>query len=229
MMTRRVDKLFVMLGATISGVALAASAQAATIISYDVTNASLSGFGGWAHTYNGTIAGSTYSGGSGTLNDGAIGTSEVNTQLFETNLTPTITAFLDSATTIGTIDVLTGLFPNSIPGNIVGFTVTIGVNSAAYTTTGFGSIQGNGYFQNQRITLTGQLASTATTSFTLSNFITAPGSFDFVFAIGELAVTGQQVTPAVPEPATWAMMMTGFGLVGGAMRYRRRKTSVSFG
>jgi len=28
---------------------------------------------------------------------------------------------------------------------------------------------------------------------------------------------------AVPEPATWAMMITGFGLVGGAMRRRPRK------
>lgn len=33
---------------------------------------------------------------------------------------------------------------------------------------------------------------------------------------------------AVPEPATWAMMMIGFGAVGASMRYRRRKTSVAF-
>jgi hypothetical protein len=26
------------------------------------------------------------------------------------------------------------------------------------------------------------------------------------------------ITTAVPEPATWAMMILGFGLVGGAMR-----------
>lgn len=32
----------------------------------------------------------------------------------------------------------------------------------------------------------------------------------------------------VPEPASWAMMLSGFGLVGGAMR-ARRKTAVSFG
>ena len=32
--------------------------------------------------------------------------------------------------------------------------------------------------------------------------------------------------PAVPEPATWAMMIAGFGLVGGAMR--RRSTKVRF-
>jgi|GEM_PF-952665 len=32
---------------------------------------------------------------------------------------------------------------------------------------------------------------------------------------------------AVPEPATWAMMIAGFGLVGGTMR-RQRKVAVSF-
>ena len=31
------------------------------------------------------------------------------------------------------------------------------------------------------------------------------------------------VTPGVPEPASWAMMIGGFGLAGGAMRVRRRK------
>jgi len=29
---------------------------------------------------------------------------------------------------------------------------------------------------------------------------------------------------AVPEPATWMLMLIGFGLVGGAMRYRRDRT-----
>jgi len=33
---------------------------------------------------------------------------------------------------------------------------------------------------------------------------------------------------AVPEPATWAMMIGGFGLVGAAMRRRAGKVSVSF-
>ena len=31
---------------------------------------------------------------------------------------------------------------------------------------------------------------------------------------------------AVPEPATWAMLILGFGMVGGAIRYRRRETAV---
>ena len=33
---------------------------------------------------------------------------------------------------------------------------------------------------------------------------------------------------AVPEPATWAMMLVGFGMTGVAMRYRRRKIRAVF-
>ncbi len=33
---------------------------------------------------------------------------------------------------------------------------------------------------------------------------------------------------AVPEPATWAMMIGGFAAVGGSLRNRRRKTKISF-
>ena len=36
------------------------------------------------------------------------------------------------------------------------------------------------------------------------------------------------VSPDVPEPASWAMMLVGFGAIGGAMR-SRRKVAVSFG
>ena len=39
-------------------------------------------------------------------------------------------------------------------------------------------------------------------------------------------LTLAQATAAVPEPATWAMMIAGFGLVGGTMR--RRSTKVAF-
>jgi hypothetical protein len=33
--------------------------------------------------------------------------------------------------------------------------------------------------------------------------------------------------PAVPEPATWAMMIAGFGLVGGALRRHSIRTSIA--
>lgn len=38
----------------------------------------------------------------------------------------------------------------------------------------------------------------------------------------------QSVAGSVPEPAAWAMMIFGFGLVGGAMRYRRERVAFSF-
>ncbi len=34
---------------------------------------------------------------------------------------------------------------------------------------------------------------------------------------------------AVPEPASWAMMLGGFGLIGSALRSQRRRTEVAFG
>ncbi|MBS0488498.1 MAG: PEPxxWA-CTERM sorting domain-containing protein, partial [Proteobacteria bacterium] len=44
---------------------------------------------------------------------------------------------------------------------------------------------------------------------------------------------GQQYTwaqfslSAVPEPATWAMMIIGFGVVGSTVRASRRRTALS--
>jgi len=58
------------------------------------------------------------------------------------------------------------------------------------------------------------------------NYVT--GIYD-QYASGSL--TNERVTinlvSGVPEPATWAMMLTGFGLVGGAMR-RKARMAVSF-
>ncbi|RYD20158.1 MAG: PEP-CTERM sorting domain-containing protein, partial [Lysobacteraceae bacterium] len=33
---------------------------------------------------------------------------------------------------------------------------------------------------------------------------------------------------AVPEPATWALMLLGFGMVGAATRYRRRASRIAY-
>lgn len=44
-----------------------------------------------------------------------------------------------------------------------------------------------------------------------------------------LTLSVPATTAAVPEPASWAMMLGGFGLVGGALRSsRRQKTTVTF-
>lgn len=55
------------------------------------------------------------------------------------------------------------------------------------------------------------------------------GSLGFTFfGIDNLMFTPNADTPpAVPEPASWAMMIAGFGLVGGAMRRRAKSNFVT--
>ena len=45
-----------------------------------------------------------------------------------------------------------------------------------------------------------------------------------------LYVSGSpSAAPAVPEPETWALMVSGFGLIGGAMRRRPAKAILAHG
>ncbi|UAK26472.1 PEPxxWA-CTERM sorting domain-containing protein [Sphingomonas nostoxanthinifaciens] len=60
---------------------------------------------------------------------------------------------------------------------------------------------------------------------------TNTGNVESIFVKnGTISCTGPSctITSGVPEPASWAMMLSGFGLLGGAMR-RRQRTTVSFG
>lgn len=50
----------------------------------------------------------------------------------------------------------------------------------------------------------------------LDNFGGSPG-----FDVGFIQVLPGSIGPGVPEPATWAMMIAGFGLVGATMRRRK--------
>jgi hypothetical protein len=49
-----------------------------------------------------------------------------------------------------------------------------------------------------------------------------------VVTSGSLISSVDRPVAAVPEPATWAMMFLGFGMIGGAARYRSRKTNVAY-
>jgi hypothetical protein len=45
--------------------------------------------------------------------------------------------------------------------------------------------------------------------------------------ISDFAPENRTLSAAVPEPSTWAMLLLGFGFVGGAMRSARRRQKVT--
>lgn len=57
-------------------------------------------------------------------------------------------------------------------------------------------------------------------SYTTASFSTTGGGFSTFKQLR--LVLGQPTTPPVPEPATWAMMLLGFGGIGMAMRRSRK-------
>lgn len=46
---------------------------------------------------------------------------------------------------------------------------------------------------------------------------------------GDFLLSQRANTLSIPEPATWAFMMLGFGAIGGAFRRQRARTTVSYG
>ena len=126
-----------------------APAFAQTITSYDIEQAARSGFGGWGHTYGGTIVDTgnffangnpftraDYSGGSGTLNDGSDGVGAGDTQLFANNndAQPRITLHLDNTYNISSLTLFSFDSGNIIPGSIASCSVTIGGQTEHFTT-----------------------------------------------------------------------------------------------
>jgi hypothetical protein len=43
--------------------------------------------------------------------------------------------------------------------------------------------------------------------------------------LDDVSVVAKGLPPAVPEPATWGMLLAGFGLIGGVARYRRNRAT----
>ena len=98
-------------------------------------------------------------------------------------------------------------------------------NAALFTAFGtsgysFGSIDVSG--------TTGPFSITANSEFQL--LVSGFDNYDSYFTYGGAAFAPGASPPpagAVPEPATWAMMLAGFGIIGGSLR-RRQRTSLSF-
>ncbi len=113
-------------------------------------------------------------------------------------------------------------FENSVRYIINGVTFGFGDGNA---NGGIGPIDpGNAYYATAAQSFanaTGYLG-----SFTLA----APGDVSFYIADDNLGDNsgGVSLAAAIPEPATWALMILGFGFIGGAMRYGTRATKVAF-
>lgn len=59
-----------------------------------------------------------------------------------------------------------------------------------------------------------------------ASYNTSGGTFSFS-STAETATFNAQVSGGVPEPATWALMIMGFGLTGAALRGRYRKAQAA--
>ena len=208
------------------------------IVSYDVTNAgrtssiegtTINGYG-WSHTYDGVITQNpdgtyNYSGGSGTLNDGKIGTSPYDTQHFKVGDETVITLYLGTRAILSELELYSfrdGI--NWIPGNIVGLNVTINGLTEFIETTAFGPAarepDGGGYV-HERLSFAGTSLEGLVTDTVILSGVVAVGSFSGAYGISEVMAYGEPVTAAVPEPA--GALLLGVGLLGLGMIRRRKQ------
>ncbi|MET3826595.1 hypothetical protein ABIC16_002288 [Sphingomonas sp. PvP055] len=155
-----------------------------------------------------------------------------------TDVAATFTGIGDTSTiTNNGFSYLTPLTSLSAFGSTVGTfnilsPVSFYVNRNGYAGLYFSAT--NSYFSGQNNALLNYKGDT--------NFETVPISFNenpyaatFDTDRGSVTITNAangtfaaSVTGAVPEPATWAMMLAGFGMMGAGLRYRRRSTTAVY-
>jgi hypothetical protein len=132
-------------------------------------------------------------------------------------LSGTVTFYLTDGTPFSDFEFnLPGIPGNQLPeADSVAFTI-VGP-SGTYTVSNPYTLAGNGQNWFSGHTTDGDMVSSI--SFTLSPTNSGVSSLEQV-RLGGFGVS------AVPEPATWAMMIGGFGLIGLATRRRRRTRTI---
>lgn len=211
------------IGGALAALALTAAAVPAaavqlTVTSYDMRNGNGQAVGGsfnyWDRNYTGTGStttdGAALAGGTGDLTDGysevlawnavenGAGTGPYVGWLASGVLNPVVTFHFTGGPTINTINIT--LDNSGIGGVLAPGAILIDGVSTAFTAPVFvGTVSFTG------LSLSGG-------SHTVE-FQQQPGNWAF---ISEVSFFGN----AVPEPATWALMIAGFGMVGAAARRR---------
>lgn len=218
-----------------AGVALAAAfpAAASVTISTGVSNTTLAkGGSGTTIYFNGQANGTVVSGVSSnmflqltsqTLTSATFDFVINNTSITNT-FTPATTSNLSGFGFDSSPDILSGsttdaLYSNTSSGSIsngmkVEFCFTAGPNCAGGANGGISA----GQTTNGKFTLN---YTTLPSAFTLSNFIVRYQNLPQPAGSG----IGIPVPGAVPEPATWAMMLIGFGAMGVSLRRSRHRLS----
>ncbi len=129
---------------------------------------------------------------------------------------------------------------SSVSAVSAGVTYTLSTTTQFYLNGGnyaglfFGSAgNGGGGFSGTGPGLAGYNAVSNLATTPLNAYFTGPVSFQTDRGAVTLSnfsngTFGAVVAGAVPEPTTWAMMLIGFGMIGAAVRYRRRNTKIAY-
>lgn len=229
-MTRRLKSalrsLSLVLALSAGVAAVPAQAVSIPVSSYSMPNGGTGSFNYWDESYSGagstTTDGAALSGGTGDLTDGIIANNTWNVTeapngpgpyvgwVLGSQPNPTITFNFASGVTITDIAIH---MDNSLFGGVAA-PLRILVNGVAQAFTPPPAF-GIGWVNLTGLSATGPLS---------LEFEQNPAQ-GWVF-VSEVSFEGT-IAGAVPEPATWAMMIAGFGVVGGSLRRRRAKLALA--
>ncbi len=200
--------------------AVYASAEPVTITSYSVDHAIVSGFGGWSHTFTGTIEPvrtftncptcrpgtvANYIDGVGTLNDNFVTSNLTEAMLFVTGapdgilIDPVITLKLAKLVRVNSIYLSGGRINfNAIPGRIEGVTVEIGGQSLRVVTIPTGFTNNSGRRLDDLIDLVSTPLNDLYTDTIVIRGITLEVAFINQFSLAEIYVDGEPYVPPTP-------------------------------
>jgi len=165
-------------------------------------------------TYNGSNTAGYLSGGTGDLTDGLVASAHWNTTpgpwVGWMNSDPTIIFHFAAGTVLNTIDFY---FDDARGAGAVSLPVGVSLSDGGAPLGVAPVITTDGVVGRYRYELNGLgIADLSATLLRSDQWV----------MLSEVTFNGSVASAAVPEPASWAMMLAGFGATGGALRSRRR-------